>query len=253
MSKYKVLDLFSGIGMFSYGLHKTELFETTAFVEWDKSCQRVLEKNFKDVPIFGDIKEVSAKMFNSPDVLVGGFPCQDISIAGNGLGLEGKRSGHWYEYARLIEEIKPKGVIIENVSELRNKGLEKVLQQLDALGYDAEWHCITAKHFGAYHERDRIFVLAYNRSNGIKRFEPLQRLEEVGQGWKGREKTMHKIYSDPFRRSHLYPQPLICGMDARSPGRVDRITQVGNTVYWPIVEKLGYHLASNLDLNKVTL
>jgi DNA (cytosine-5)-methyltransferase 1 len=259
--KYKVLDLFSGIGMISYGLHKTNRFETVAFCEWDEKCKQVLKKNFPEIYCYSDISKLEYRDgylysevdevagFTDIDLIVGGFPCQDISQANaSGKGLEGSRSGLWSEYKRLIGEIRPKGVLIENVSNLRSRGMGKVLQDLNALGYDAEWHCITARHFGATHERDRIFILAYARCVGREGFFPLQRIEASGQRWESGQKALQSVIRNPFRRSDLHPQPLLCGVDARSPGRVDRLKQVGNTVYWPIIEHLGYHMARNLDL-----
>ena len=183
MEKLKVLDLFAGIGGFTLGLEKTNLYETVAFCEWDKKAQAVLKKHWPETYCYGDIKSLQYKegylysedcgvaRFTDIDVITGGFPCQDISYAGKGEGLEGERSGHWYEYLRLISQIKPKGVIIENVSALRTRGLGTVLRGLNAVGYDAEWHCIPASHFGACHQRDRIWILAYSRSTGGQRLD----------------------------------------------------------------------------------
>lgn len=123
-----------------------------------------------------------------------------------------------------------------------------MLQDLNEVGYDAEWHCITAKHFGAYHERDRIFILAYRRGLRGEGFKPLEHLEKVGQGWEGCKETLQQIYDDPTRGSSDYPQPLLCGVDARVAGRMDRLKQVGNTVYWPIVSTLGEHLYRNITM-----
>ena len=256
--KLKVLDLFAGIGMFSYGLEKTGLYETVAFCEWDKSCQEVLKKNFPSVHCYKDIKnlewhdgylyseECGVAGMTDIDVITGGFPCQDISYAGKGAGITGERSGHWVHYARLINEIKPKGVIIENVSALRRRGLGVVLSDLNKIGYDAEWHCITASHLGACHQRDRIWILAYRRSEGGTRLEPLDNLGETRQGRWGGKKDLQQVYGNPFGRSCSWPEPLLRRMDVRYPRRVDRLKQVGNTVYWPIVEKLGYHLYGNI-------
>jgi DNA (cytosine-5)-methyltransferase 1 len=156
-----VLDLFSGIGGFSLGLERAG-FKTVAFCEVDKNCHKVLKKNWPDVPIFTDVKTLKGSDINEPiDVICGGFPCQDISFAGKGAGLEGERSGLWWEFHRLIKEIKPKWVIAENVSALRSRGLDKVLSSLNEVGYDAEWHCIPASSVGAPHQRDRIWILAY--------------------------------------------------------------------------------------------
>ena len=257
----KVLDLFSGIGMFSYGLEKTRLYETVAFCEWDNKCQKVLKKHWPDTPMFSDIKNLiyleggilhddleGGTLFSDVDVMCGGFPCQDISDANqNSVGITGERSGHWKQYARLIDETKPKGVIIENVSALRRKGLGTVLQDLHQIGYDAEWHCITAAHLGACHQRDRIWILAYRNSEGRTRLEPFQYSSKVGQGRWGGKEDLQQVYDNPYGRSDKWPEPLLRRMDVRHPGRMDRLKQVGNTVYWPIVEQLGYHLHKNLQ------
>ena len=95
------------------------------------------------------------------DLICGGFPCQDISVAGKGAGIGGSRSGLWTEYARIIGEVRPRYVIVENVAALLDRGLERVLGDLAALGYDAEWHCIPASAVGAPHRRDRVWIVAY--------------------------------------------------------------------------------------------
>lgn len=259
MDKLKVLDLFSGIGGFSYGLEKTGLYETVAFCEWDKKCQAVLNKHWPSVPKFSDIANLvyleegilhddldGLTVFTKADVITGGFPCQDISLAGKGAGIEGERSGYWKHYKRLIQEIKPKGVIIENVSALRNRGLDQVLQDLHEVGYDAEWHCIPASHLGATHQRDRIWIIAYSRSLRGEGFKSLECLGSTRQRGEGRKEDLQFIYSKPFGRSNSIPQPLLRGVDVRLAGRVDRLKQVGNSVYWPIVQGLGVHLHRNL-------
>lgn len=162
-----VLDLFSGIGGISLGLERTGEFKTTAFCEIDKAAQRVLKKHWPDVPIFEDVTTLSSKDIDGTvDVICGGFPCQDISTAGKGAGLEGARSGLWWEFHRLIKEIKPRWVIAENVSALRSRGLDQVLRSLAEIGYDAEWHCIPASAIGAAHRRDRVWIVAYPNNHG---------------------------------------------------------------------------------------
>lgn len=159
-----MLDLFSGIGGFSIGLEKAG-FETVAFCEIDKKARAVLKKHWPDVQIFEDVSQLTKEKLDehgiSVDVICGGFPCQDISVAGKGAGLEGQRSGLWYEYHRLIKELTPQWVIIENVSALRSRGLDAVLRSLFEIGYDAEWHCIPASAVGAPHRRDRVWIIAY--------------------------------------------------------------------------------------------
>ena len=260
MKKLKVLDLFSGIGMFSYGLHKTNLYETTAFCEWDEGCQKVLQKHWPDVQVFGNIRNLegqygavkwcyersSAKggvydlyVSRGVDVITGGFPCQDISNSGNKSGITGERSGMWFHMLRLISEIKPKGVLIENVSALRSRGVDVVLQGLHEIGYDAEWHCIPASHFGAVHKRDRMFILAYPSCLGQQKpWRPLEPLNPAQI--RNREADIIKY---ALQRSAL---PYVCRNPASSTGRLDRLKQLGNTVYWPIVEQLGYHLHRNI-------
>jgi DNA (cytosine-5)-methyltransferase 1 len=115
-----VLDLFAGIGGFSLGLHQTGLYTTKAFCEWDPVCQKVLKKNFPGIPVYGDIDELvkSPTEHCDVDVMVGGFPCQDISLLGFGQGLKGERSRYWFSFYHLIKTHRPQGVIIENVSAL---------------------------------------------------------------------------------------------------------------------------------------
>lgn len=157
---YRILDIFSGIGGFSLGLEKSGM-ETVAFCEINPFCQKVLNKHWPSIPLFSDITSLSKTYLPQIDVIAGGFPCQDISVAGKGGGINAKRSGLWKEFVRLINEIRPKYAIIENVANLRGKGLIRVLQDLWEIGYDAEWHCIPASAFGAPHRRDRIWIIAY--------------------------------------------------------------------------------------------
>lgn len=151
-------ELFAGIGGFSLAARWAG-WSTRWYSEIEPYASRVMAQHWPDAPNLGDITQIT----NPPpvDVLVGGFPCQDISLAGKGAGIDGERSGLWFHYARLIGEIRPSWVIAENVSALRGRGLDKVLGSLAALGYDAEWHCIPAAYVGAPHRRDRIWIIAY--------------------------------------------------------------------------------------------
>lgn len=158
-----VLDIFSGIGGFSIGLEAIGM-QTVAFCEINPFCRQILKKYWPSVPIFSDITTIDKKDLKTLpriDIIAGGFPCQDILVAGKGGGIKAKRSGLWKEFARLINEIRPKYTIIENVANLRSQGLISVLQDLWAIGYNAEWHCISASAFGAPHRRDRIWIIAY--------------------------------------------------------------------------------------------
>lgn len=161
----KTLDLFSGIGGFSLGLERTGGFETVAFCEIEPFCRRVLSKHWPGVPIYEDVRELSADTLRRDgitdiDVICGGFPCQDISVAGKGAGLAGERSGLWSHYRRLIGEIRPNIVIVENVAALLGRGAGRVLGDLASLGYDAQWNIISSSAIGAPHKRDRIWIIA---------------------------------------------------------------------------------------------
>ncbi len=164
MMKLRHLDLFSGIGGFSLGLERTGGFQTVAFCDSDKKTHLVLKKHWPNVPIFDDVSTLKGKDLGTVEIITGGFPCQDLSVAGKGAGLAGARSGLWWQFHRLIEETQPKYVIAENVAVLRSRGLDQVLRSLHQIGYDAEWHCIPASAVGAPHQRDRIWIVAYSES-----------------------------------------------------------------------------------------
>lgn len=159
----KVLDLFSGIGGFSLGLERAGM-TTVAFCEIEPYCQRVLAKHWPGVPIYDDIRELTADTLRrdgiAVDVICGGWPCQDISVAGKREGIDGSRSGLWSEIRRLICDLRPKFAVMENSANLLNCGFERVLGELAAIGYDAEWHCLRASSVGAPFEGDRIYILA---------------------------------------------------------------------------------------------
>ncbi|NNH67804.1 DNA cytosine methyltransferase [Rhizobium laguerreae] len=172
MTKLKVLDLFSGIGGFSLGLERTGGFSTVAFCEIEEFPRRVLAKHWPEVPCYHDVRELTADVLRrdgiSVDVICGGFPCQDVSHAGKRGGLEAARSGLWSEYGRLIGEIRPKFVIVENTPGLLSLGMGRVLGDLAARGYDAQWDCIPAKSVGAPHERDRVWIVSYPNEDGLQ-------------------------------------------------------------------------------------
>lgn len=259
----RVGSLFAGIGGFDLGLERAG-FDIAWQVEIDPYCQRVLAKHWPAVQRYGDIQAVDWSAVEPVDLLCGGFPCQDISLAGKGAGLSGERSGLWFEYAKAIDALKPRYVLIENVAALRSRGLDQVLGSLAALGYDAEWHCIPACAVGAPHRRDRVWIIAYAESKraqgrlfkqgravirddgdiqpvadaseqqrdrwmhwtcGWER-EPQEALRDAGGG--EREETWMSI-----------PEPLLGRVAHGVPNRVDRLKGLGNAIVPQIAEMIG--------------
>lgn len=157
--------LFSGIGGIDLGLERAGM--TCRWqVEIDPFCQKVLAKHWPLVPKYGDIREVTGDELERVDLLAGGFPCQDLSCAGKRAGIDGERSGLWREYARLIGELRPRYVLIENVpGVLANEPMRRVLGDLSALGFNAEWQSLPAAAFGAPHIRYRVFIVANSESD----------------------------------------------------------------------------------------
>lgn len=167
-----VLDLFSGIGGFSLGLELAEM-RTVAFCEIEPFCRAVLRKHWPNVPIFRDIKHVtteSIRRLQPIDLVCGGFPCQPVSVAGARRG-EADERWLWPEFARVIREVEPRWVLAENVPGLlsadRGRLFGGILRDLAALGFDVEWHCISAASVGAPHRRERVWIIGHADSNDV--------------------------------------------------------------------------------------
>ncbi len=160
-SKLKVLDLFSGIGGFSLALESTGHFQTIGFVENDEYCQAVLRHHFPEVPILGDIKNVTKETVPTrPDVLCGGFPCQPFSVAGDQRAKDDPRH-LWPEMLRIIKEQKPTWVVGENVSGLVKLGLDEILDEMEDQGYSTRTFNIPAFSVGAPHQRQRLWIIGH--------------------------------------------------------------------------------------------
>jgi DNA (cytosine-5)-methyltransferase 1 len=182
VDKFKVIDLFSGIGGFSLGLEATGHFETVAFCEIEEFPRKVLKKHWPDIPIYEDVKNVTAERLRTDGVIsngdrivvTGGFPCQDISVAGHQKGITAERSGLWTELHRIIGELRPEYAIVENVSALLSGPSEqpgewfgKILGDLAEIGFDARWYSIQAADMGAPHKRNRVWIVGYPECNGL--------------------------------------------------------------------------------------
>ena len=184
----KHLDLFSGIGGFSLGLESAGLVETVAFCDFDQYCQQVLNKNFPNVPVYGDVKELNhdklkADGIDQIDIITGGYPCQPFSVAGRKKGEEDPRHV-WPEMFRLIRELRPTWVIGENVGGHIKLGLDSVLENLESEGYSARTFSISASSIGANHKRERVWIVAH--SNEMQRqFLRGQKSEQTQETFQG--------------------------------------------------------------------
>lgn len=157
--------LFAGIGGIDLGLERAG-WTCCWQVEQDPYCRAVLAKHWPGVQRRRDVRKAGAKHLPPVDLIAGGFPCQDISTAGRGIGIEGARSGLWTEFARIVSELRPSYVLVENVPRLRSGGrgawMGKVVGDLAALGYDCLWDSVSAAFVGAPHRRERLFIVAYS-------------------------------------------------------------------------------------------
>jgi DNA (cytosine-5)-methyltransferase 1 len=224
-----VLDLFSGIGAFSLGLERAGM-RTTAFCEIDPYCRRVLAKHWPEVPCYDDVRSLTAERLRadgiSVDVICGGFPCQDISRAGTGHGIDGERSGLWREFARLIRELRPRYALVENVAALLDGELGTVLRDLAECGFDAEWSIVSACSLGAPHMRQRVFVVAYPDSiDGRPRLR-----HTASQSQRALQAVDHLARSRAGWGTWLEdPSALYGGADGVAAG-MDRNRAIGNAV-----------------------
>jgi DNA (cytosine-5)-methyltransferase 1 len=171
------LDLFSGIG--GIGLALSPWVRTIAYCEQDRYAQGTLLSRMRSgeidtAPIWDDVRTLRAEHLPRIDIISGGFPCQDLSVAGRGEGLEGQRSGLFFEIVRLTEELKPLFVFLENVPAIRTRGLDVVLKEFTALGYDCRWTVVSAESIGAPHKRERWFLLAHSNGERVRNKQELK-------------------------------------------------------------------------------
>ncbi len=242
--EFTVLDLFSGIGGFSLGLHWAGM-RTAAFCEADPFARSVLARHWPSVPIYNDIRTLSAARLRQdgvprPDLICGGFPCQDISLAGRGAGLAGGRSGLWSHMARLVRECRPDWVVAENVPGLRGRGADAVMSELEAAGYACWPLLVGAVHAGAPHRRSRVWLVAQASAADVggAGLEAWQRgSAEAGAGL------------PVERRGGWTAAPGICRVADGISGRVDRdrrarIQALGNAAVPTTVAMIGRAISS---------
>ena len=230
------MDLFSGIGGFSLGLESTGQFETIAFVEKDEFCQKVLKKNFNNIPIESEVRNVKGDRY-AADIITGGFPCQPFSVAGKRKGTADDRY-LWDETIRVIRECKPKWFIGENVEGIINiqEGvvLKQVQSDLEKENYKVQCFIIPAASVNAWHNRKRVWIIANSEHNGLhceKRNETIKSSDQskewifIRDNWKKNKSEFLGINDGLSSRVDRY--------------RKERIKALGNSIVPLIARELG--------------
>jgi DNA (cytosine-5)-methyltransferase 1 len=224
------LDLFSGIGGITKALEG--YVSPVAYCEIEPYARAVLlsrmaECRIPQAPIWDDVNTLTGAILPPVDIIYGGFPCQDISVAGRGAGLAGGRSGLFFQIVRLAKEIQPKFLFLENVPNIRTKGLSRVVRELADIGYDCRWCTISAAEIGAPHKRERWFLLAHARRKG-----PQEALSEGNDG--GLElsegRCAFQIQTTSNGRGWWDVEPNVGRVAHGVPKRVDRLRALGNAV-----------------------
>lgn len=234
--------LFAGIGGFDLGFERAGI-ETIWQVECDPYCLRVLSKHFPTAKRLDNVCTAGFSNLRSPDIISGGFPCQDISTAGKRAGIDGERSGLWKEYARIISELRPRFVVVENVAALLERGIGRVLGDLAEIGYDSEWQTIPACHFGLPQLRERVWILAYPDRNGLEEDANNEVLRPQAKcRWNyGHIVPMGgtSVFFPQSDCSEVLSESDIVGSSTRIPNSVDRLRGLGNSIVPQIAEWIG--------------
>jgi DNA (cytosine-5)-methyltransferase 1 len=249
----RVLDLFSGIGMFGHGLERAGM-TVVRHVERDTDCQAVLRRNFPSVRLDGDIATADFTE-GEADVITFGFPCQDVSQMGPRTRLAGARSGLFWEALRAVRVVRPRFAILENVAALLRRGMGTVLGALAEIGYDAEWDCIPAAHVGAPHLRDRVWAIAYPQHSDALRsgLHPAQIYLGGGAQLFDQQERLFGPMGAPLAAAlaRVGPvggrpwdaEPQLSRVADGSPADVAVVKQVGNSLCPRISEALGMAIA----------
>ena len=234
--------LFAGIGGFDLGFERAGMVCKWQ-VEIDDYATRVLEKHWPNVPRWRDVRTFPPRGDWAVDVICGGFPCQDISYAGKGEGLDGDRSGLFYEAMRVIRTLGPRVVVLENVAALFTRGFDQVLGSLADCGFDAEWSIIPASSVGAPHRRERVFIVANTNSKRRTSDSIQAQVDAEGlcqpEAWRGNGPNVQQLSGVHGVRSRLFPPSGVCRMDDGLPQNVDRLRGLGNAVVPQVAEWIG--------------
>ena len=246
--------LFAGIGGIDLGLERAGMVCKWQ-VEIDDYANKVLEKHWPNVKRYRDVHEVGRHNLERVDLLAGGFPCQDISYAGRGAGLAGERSGLFFEVVRLVRELRPRYVLLENVAALLSRGLDRVCGELAQIGYDTEWHCIPAAAVGAPHIRDRVFIFAHRNSKPVCAVDAEMAImpsRDVAVGNIARleirqEQERLRQFASTVGVGQWANEPDVGRVAHGVPARVDRLTCLGNAIVPQVAEYVGRMILSRED------
>lgn len=239
----RFLSLFAGIGGFDLGLERAG-HTCVGQVEISPWCRKLLARHWPHVWRHDDVRTTTKEIVDANcgtiDFICGGFPCQDISRAGKQAGIGGGRSGLWAEFFRIICELRPANAIVENVSALLDGGMERVLGDLAAGGYDAEWDCLPASAFGAYHERDRVFILAHRQGFDVNpRNCMVQSGERRSSLQSGRFYRLALAARGKHPHARLECEPGLARLVDGIPYRMERLSGLGNAVDPRVAEYVG--------------
>jgi DNA (cytosine-5)-methyltransferase 1 len=239
--------LFSGIGGLELGLERAGLGPVVWQCEIDPFARRVLEKHWPDVLRVSDVRDVWAEPLERADLVCGGFPCQDVSAAGKGAGLEGARSGLWFEFLRVVDVHQPAVVVVENVTSGQKRWLPHVIEGLEDLGYVCAAVVVPAGAFGAPHLRRRTFVVADTNGSVLRLLEQRNEGRRNGVCDEGQAEPVDDGGSrNAAGASHWQAAPRVDRMgDGISGGldmdrhRADRFRVLGNAVVPQCAEVIG--------------
>lgn len=241
--------LFSGIGGFELGAEWAGI-STIWSCEIKQWNRKLLKNRFPHTEQYDDIKTL--KNPKKVNIISGGFPCQDISGANTkATGIKGHRSGLWGEMFRIVGDVRPDYIIIENSPNLTFRGFERVLCDLSEIGYDAEWQCLSASTFGFKHIRERIYVIAYPNSHrqfsdrvgnafiDVERYKDPQKWSEIRSEFRmDTQEMVFRYDTRGYKGQNTFTQPMLCGVADGIPDRMDRLAGLGNA----IVPFIGFYL-----------
>ena len=253
MSPYEFGSIFSGIGGLDLGFER-QGFTCRWQIEIDDYARSILEKNFPNAKKHKDIRRCGQALEPVPGV-IGGWPCQDISVAGSGRGLAGSHSGLFFEALRVVQQVRAEWLVLENVAGLLVRDMGRVCASLAEVGFDLEWHCIQAADVGAPHIRDRVFIFGVRRCQNAqiqpRRSPPSPEVlaysnREGLEKWKG-SKEASRASTTIARGDWWDAEPDVDRMAHGVPNRVDRVRCLGNAVVPQVAEELARIVRSRIS------